>query len=150
MTDCDICQNIAVCGWCDRSNKCVPGTHQGPECDGDCLQGWIFNDPKQCTNKVKSGKMTNVEHRATELISPEIAVRKERKTIERIESVKRSRPVIVGKMISDEFKSVNGFVTNKHQSKPMISDLEDEIPIGRTQETIISDFKTGERLDKVW
>jgi len=22
-------------GWCDRSNKCVPGTHQGPECDGD-------------------------------------------------------------------------------------------------------------------
>jgi hypothetical protein len=46
-------------------------------------------------------------------------------------------------MVSDEFKSVNGFVTNKHQSKPMISDLEDEIPIKKTHETIISDIKTG-------
>jgi len=109
--------------------------------------------------------MTNVEDKATELINPEIALRKvnsvnhnnlqisnkkERKTIERIETVKRSRPAIVGTMVSDEFKSVNGFVTNKHQSKPMISDLEDEIPISRTHETIISDINTGERLDKVW
>jgi len=47
--------------------------------------------------------MTNVEHIATELINPEIAVRKERKTIERISTVKRSRPVVVGTMISDEY-----------------------------------------------
>jgi hypothetical protein len=68
--------------------------------------------------------MTNVEHLATELINPEIAVRKvlkimlnkskERKTIERVESVKRSRPVVVGTMISDEYNQNNGFVVNKH------------------------------------
>jgi hypothetical protein len=39
---------------------------------------------------------------------------KERKTIERVESVKRSRPVVVGTMISDEYNQNNGFVVNKH------------------------------------
>ena len=22
-------------GWCQQGNKCVPGNHKGPECEGD-------------------------------------------------------------------------------------------------------------------
>jgi len=72
MKDCDICNNINFCGWCQKANKCIPGTHRGPDCEGDCLANWVFNDPTKCEGKVRSGRMSNVEHLATKLINPEI------------------------------------------------------------------------------
>lgn len=26
---------ILIIGWCQAANKCIPGTHRGPDCDGD-------------------------------------------------------------------------------------------------------------------
>ena len=37
------------------------------------LNSWHFNDPKLCTGKVKTGRLSNVHPEATTLINPELA-----------------------------------------------------------------------------
>jgi len=65
-----------MCGWCGASARCMPGTPDGEDCPGDCLNHWFFNDRESCPREILAGTFSNVAPDATSLISPEIAEEK--------------------------------------------------------------------------
>lgn len=72
ITDCDLCNSSPVCGWCNSRNACLPGDLNGATCPNACFHGWIFSID-ECTNKVKSGKLSNIAPDAIELTEAKYA-----------------------------------------------------------------------------
>jgi len=68
IRDCDLCNAASGCGWCGSTNSCLPGDINGAVCPNACFHTWIFT-AEECTNKVRSGHLSNIAPEATGLVT---------------------------------------------------------------------------------
>jgi len=95
IEDCDFCAANIHCGWCEATQRCMPGNKDYSVCPTACVNGWIF-EAQSCSGKVSAGMFTNVAPEATGFITPEEAGKKAyvRTTINHDAIVKT--PVLLG------------------------------------------------------
>lgn len=120
ITDCDLCNSSPHCGWCNSRNACLPGDLNGVTCPNACFHGWIFAI-EECTNKVKSGKLSNVAPDAIELIDAKYAEPIAEIKTKLITPTVVKTPVLLGnKVINTEVKNSNPLTGEVYNSTSYI------------------------------
>jgi hypothetical protein len=69
---CDLCSAVEYCGWCGKSQQCIPGSTIAAACPNDCINGWITKS-YGCKKFNVFGRMTNLKTDSTFLLNAEIA-----------------------------------------------------------------------------
>lgn len=152
LKTCDLCASNPHCGWCEATQKCLPGKVRAATCAKACFHSWIFNIGS-CKNNV-FGKMTNVAPDALDLITveetePKIKV----DTIITHPAVVKT-PVLLGKIVQkNEYKKVNmtsGDVIKTdtyNWEQPILGEVQQVMNVD-THHTQYIGLNSGKRLDE--
>lgn len=151
LQTCDLCAANPYCGWCQATQKCLPGKLQASTCAKACFHSWIFN-LNSCKGLV-FGKMTNVAPEALNLIRVEETEPKIRvNTIITHPAVVKT-PVLLGKVIhKNELTKVNesnGEVLRKdtfNWEQPILGEVQQVMDV-ETHHTQYIGLDSGKRLD---
>lgn len=144
---------ILYLGWCQSTQKCLPGLVSSASCAKACFHSWVFN-LDSCQHRVQ-GLMTNTAPEAMGLITPAEAEPKITvNTIITHPAVVKT-PILLGKVVRENEVSKVDLKTGEildvgkvSSSQPIIGEMHQVLDV-ETQHRQVIGLNSGKRLDVI-